>query len=986
VVERAELADEAAAVVALADVLDETEDDIRSRIAADERAIIAVSIKSDKEAALDKLIDEGLTGVSIESGDTVAVAEQEGVSFLDHQTLEEVDFVSLGAPSTGLAMVRGLDDPTIYLATGDELAVVRVKGDEPATECGDCAVEMPGEVRDVYWNGASNQVHALGTSQDGAADTIYVVEPHGNAVYADARLPFSAAAVALDLQPDRPSEDRQDFLALSADGALGVVEVGDHAFAWRLPGVLMSGLLAICLYLLARILFRRRSVAVLVSLFGLVDGMFFANSRIAMNDIYVTTFMVAAFTAFAPLYLGIARSRIAVLLGLPLVGLLLGLAFASKWVGAYAVGGVMLALLLRSALGRLFALGGMVVLTSALGIMAITADPSVENARRNFLFLFLMLGLTVALAALMTVRPVRFTRDELRFAVLGPLLGGVALLAVGAVMTLSGAAAPTGSLLGGRNLLLVGGAGLAAVGVVAWLIARVAGRFGIGPMARGEPDVRARLLGPSTPAPEGWLRPGAFAGLPWLFALVCIGILPFAVYVFSYAPWAAMNNNEWGLPLIGSLPFMPAGGTGQTLLELTRGMYDYHNDLRASHPASSPWWAWPFDLKPVWFYQEGMANRTTGVIYDSGNLVLFWLSIPAVAWCAFQAWRRRSLSLTLIILGVMTMWLPWARIDRATFQYHVFTTLPFAFLALAYFVADLWHGPSWRTWMLARVAAAIALVAAPLLWLGRGALCGLANVESVRPNGQACNAVTQEFTLTTSTFLSAIVIVVGVSVLIWQLTMFAAQRRAGSDGSITVSPGVAGVLRRDALPGMVLPALTLVATLFALFVASSAGSTPIFEGPLGATGPSIVALPALVLLGVVAYVALGARDSRRWVGGFAIAATLWFLVWYPNLSGLPLPETIANNYLMTLPTYNYDFQFAVNTDAPYKQPLPVRDMALFAALLFGTVLVAMYATYAWRLERALRRLPFEPPSLPPPSMGPPLGPPATKAPPEAGTA
>jgi hypothetical protein len=61
-------------------------------------------------------------------------------------------------------------------------------------------------------------------------------------------------------------------------------------------------------------------------------------------------------------------------------------------------------------------------------------------------------------------------------------------------------------------------------------------------------------------------------------------------------------------------------------------------------------------------------------------------------------------------------------------------------------------------------------------------------------------------------------------------------------------------------------------------------------------------------------------------------------------------------------------------------------MALFAALLFGTVLVAMYATYAWRLERALRRLPFEPPSLPPPSMGPPLGPPATKAPPEAGTA
>ena len=56
-------------------------------------------------------------------------------------------------------------------------------------------------------------------------------------------------------------------------------------------------------------------------------------------------------------------------------------------------------------------------------------------------------------------------------------------------------------------------------------------------------------------------------------------------------------------------------------------MYGYHNGLTAPHPASSPWWAWPFDLKPVWFYQDCFAGGTTAAIYDAGNLVIWWLGV-----------------------------------------------------------------------------------------------------------------------------------------------------------------------------------------------------------------------------------------------------------------------------------------------------------------------------------------------------------------------
>ena len=62
-------------------------------------------------------------------------------------------------------------------------------------------------------------VHILGrvpgsTGSDGRPWTVYVVEPHGNAVFADARLPagFDPAALAADVAADYPSADRQQLL------------------------------------------------------------------------------------------------------------------------------------------------------------------------------------------------------------------------------------------------------------------------------------------------------------------------------------------------------------------------------------------------------------------------------------------------------------------------------------------------------------------------------------------------------------------------------------------------------------------------------------------------------------------------------------------------------------------------------------------------------------------------------------------------------
>ena len=109
------------------------------------------------------------------------------------------------------------------------------------------------------------------------------------------------------------------------------------------------------LYVLARLLFRRREVAVFLAALVALDGMLFAQSRIGMNDAYVGLGIVAAYTVFAALWRspgGGRRRWIAFAIGMPLIGFFLGFALAAKWVAAYAIGALGILVLTRSALGR----------------------------------------------------------------------------------------------------------------------------------------------------------------------------------------------------------------------------------------------------------------------------------------------------------------------------------------------------------------------------------------------------------------------------------------------------------------------------------------------------------------------------------------------------------------------------------------------------------------------------------------------------------
>jgi hypothetical protein len=978
-----------------------------------ERALPVGSLSSDQIVSLGGQITSGaLPGITVStSNPQVLVAYRDGVAVLDARQVafDPAATIATDSPATSIA-INSNQTQDSYVTAGDSIVLLKISTGDAATVAKHGSIsKMPGPVTKVVFDNATKIAHALGRTPDGSGWTVYAIETNGDAVFSDAKLPFEPVAIGLDSSPQMPDVNHAALLAFAPDGSMASVDVGQFAFSWRLAGVLFGTLMAVGMYLLARILFRRRTVGLLVAAFTLLDGMLFAQSRIAMNDTYVGGFLLLAYVIFALLWLDGGKRRYAFWLGMPLLGLVLGLALASKWVALYAIASIGVLILIRSALGRLLTILGLAAGTGVLGYMAIaemkyapgtgnvpltallmlaavgvvlagtmwvirtrlvpdkifagvatalvagilfavglTFSPgSLQNGAPNYTFFIIMLAVTSLAAAANAYHPVAWTREELNFGIGAPVVIGVMAGGLGLVR-MSG------------TLLEVGAGGI-SLGIAAGLAFWVGGRMGFGPLAvPPRPGSLASFAEPAAPAPKGWLRLGSGHGLPAAWMGLCLLVLPVVVYILLYIPWAVpwhtqidSGPNATGpLPVIACLHFdqqaavcdnaWPAGHTGQTLWDLTTSMYNYHNDLRAAHAASSPWWAWPMDLKPVWFDSGSDVPGMSSWIHDGGNPALWWMAIFGMAFICWQAFKRRSLGLTLIAVAFFWQWLSWARIDRAAFQYHFYTALPFFLMALAYFLAELWHGPSRRTWLLARVAAAAALLFPGVMWLLKPALCGLARVNTGDFFGNtACGTGTGDVVITSRMFLIAVVVIaalVALSAILWRL-----ERR-----------GEEGIEDRNWILQLLAP------------VAVGLG----LVGWLSLSGPNDVlihaALPPdllaifLGLLGVVmSYFALTARNPRRFVLGVCAIAAMVFVALYPDLSGLWLPSKIIGIYYAPLPTWLFGFQFSVNLQVSESVKLisvygiSLTLLALFVAGMAAWVAWERRIVVGWRRSRRL---------------------------------
>jgi hypothetical protein len=193
--------------------------------------------------------------------------------------------------------------------------------------------------------------------------------------------------------------------------------------------------------------------------------------------------------------------------------------------------------------------------------------------------------------------------------------------------------------------------------------------------------------------------PAATYGYVALLALV---VIPIAIYIASWEPFFLrhqFNSLAFNpLHMVRALRCSPSEPvTGTNLWDYQVQAYCYHATLTATHPYGSPWWTWPLLLRPVAYYYQGSGlgmdqwshRPLVAGMANLGNPIIWWASLPCIAGLAVYSLRRQFFPGAVILLGFASQYLPWARITRVVFLYHMFGGLTFMVLALALALALL---------------------------------------------------------------------------------------------------------------------------------------------------------------------------------------------------------------------------------------------------------------------------------------------------------
>lgn len=206
-------------------------------------------------------------------------------------------------------------------------------------------------------------------------------------------------------------------------------------------------------------------------------------------------------------------------------------------------------------------------------------------------------------------------------------------------------------------------------------------------------DAKERDLAQSqeTPALEGEIIPASRlarrAYWKWLvkILLICVGffiVVPVIIYCLSYLPYAAAKGEPLSFKLIWDNQVF---------------MFTYHKGVTQSHPYSSKWWQWIFDIRPILYYLENdVGNGLKSAFGAFSNPVVCWgglLSILLLVWRFFKTRAGTALFILIAYLSQLVFWIP---ISRPTFAYHYFPCILFLTFAITYVFNEIWEAKQGR--------------------------------------------------------------------------------------------------------------------------------------------------------------------------------------------------------------------------------------------------------------------------------------------------
>ena len=146
--------------------------------------------------------------------------------------------------------------------------------------------------------------------------------------------------------------------------------------------------------------------------------------------------------------------------------------------------------------------------------------------------------------------------------------------------------------------------------------------------------------------------------------------IPFGIYFAAFLPMTTLPHNVGNL--VGNF------------FNYQTTMFNYHSKLVATHDYASPWYEWPIDKRPIWYFISNPCNPEGQMsnISAMGNPLLWWACIPGLILAAALWLKEKGLACGVALTGFLSVYLPWVLVPRLTFIYHYFTAVPFLVIAL----------------------------------------------------------------------------------------------------------------------------------------------------------------------------------------------------------------------------------------------------------------------------------------------------------------
>ncbi len=161
-----------------------------------------------------------------------------------------------------------------------------------------------------------------------------------------------------------------------------------------------------------------------------------------------------------------------------------------------------------------------------------------------------------------------------------------------------------------------------------------------------------------------------------LLSLLSFIIIPVLIYVLSYIPYGTASDMTVSGGMLCNSRFY------DIIMENQRFMFSYHSELVATHPYSSPWYSWIFDIRPILYYLEYLPNNQKSAFGAFGNPIVWWGGLVAFVFVVIRFVKTRDDKALFIIIGLAAQLVPWVLISRIVFIYHYFPSTLFLVLAI----------------------------------------------------------------------------------------------------------------------------------------------------------------------------------------------------------------------------------------------------------------------------------------------------------------